>query len=284
MPEGDTIFRAARRLHAALAGQTVTRFESVFPALTRVDVDRPLRGRVVDSVTARGKHLLMMFSGDLILHTHLRMNGSWQIYQPGERSRRSMQHTRIVLETDRAIAVAFNLTIAEFLTAKSMARHPQLRALGPDLLDPTFDAVESLRRLRSCDTAPIGEALLNQRAVAGVGNVLKSEILFVAGVNPFATVEQLADTELERILAVSVKLLSMNVPPEEQAGRSMVFGRRTRNSLDPSARLWVYGRAGRPCRKCGRPIQQRKTGIDARVTYWCPGCQPARPVTSAAVF
>src|SRR5215212_1158470 len=134
MPEGDTIFRAARTLHRALAGKVVTRFDSVFPALTRVADDRPIVGRLIASVTARGKHLLMAFSGDLTLHTHMRMNGSWHIYRPGEKWQRPLRDMRLVVGTADFVAVGFNVPVAALLTFEQLARQPELRALGPDLL------------------------------------------------------------------------------------------------------------------------------------------------------
>ena len=179
MPEGDTIFRAARTLHRALAGSPVVRFESAFPALNRIDDDRPLAGRTIESVTARGKHLLMAFSGDLVLRTHMKMHGSWHIYRPGERWQRPARDMRIVVETARFVAVGFNVPVAEFLTGRELSRHRQLGALGPDLLapsgssgqaGPSFDGAEVLRRIRTQGTAPIGEVLLNQRLVAGIGS------------------------------------------------------------------------------------------------------------------
>src|SRR5215203_1769946 len=128
MPEGDTIFRAARTLHKALAGQVIARFESMYPALTRIDHDRPLAGRTVESVAARGKHLLMHFSGDLILHTHMRMHGSWHIYKPGERWRAPARDMRVLVATAAYVAVGFNVPVAEFLTARELETHPSLSA------------------------------------------------------------------------------------------------------------------------------------------------------------
>src|SRR6185503_8652309 len=137
MPEGDTIFRTARTLHRALAGHVVTRFESVFPRLTRIHEDHPITGRTVQSVTSRGKHLLMAFSGDLTLHTHMRMNGSWHIYRAGERWQRPLRDMRIVVGTEQFVAVAFTVQVAELLSPRELERHPQLRQLGPDLTDST---------------------------------------------------------------------------------------------------------------------------------------------------
>jgi endonuclease-8 len=273
MPEGDTIFRAARTLYRALAGSQVTRFESAFPALTRVDVDRPLAGRTIEAVSARGKHLLMQFSGDLVLRTHMRMHGSWHIYRPGERWQRPAGDMRILIETRDFVAVGFNVPIAEFLTARDISRHKELQALGPDLLALEFDAAEVLPRMRAHNADAIAEALLNQRILAGIGNVFKSEILFLRGIDPFRTIGSLSDAELTGVIEESRRQLRANVLTRSQS-LSMAFGRRTTRSLDPRATLWVYSRGGQPCRKCGTTISSRKTGPDARPTYWCPRCQP----------
>src|SRR4051812_23941222 len=147
MPEGDTIHRAARTLHAALAGQTVTRFETVFPQLARIDHQQPVAGRVIESVNAAGKNLLMHFSGDLHMRTHMRMNGSWHIYRPGERWRKRFTDMRIVLETAQWVAVAFNVPVAEFHNAHSLERQDDLLHIGPDFLAETFDAEEATRRI-----------------------------------------------------------------------------------------------------------------------------------------
>jgi endonuclease-8 len=273
MPEGDTIFRAASALHRALAGHAVTRFESVFPALTRVDHDRPMAGRTVESVSARGKHILMAFSGDLVLHTHMRMNGSWHLYRPGERWQRPARDMRVLVATESIVAVGFNVPVAEFLSAQSLRRHKDLQALGPDLLDSAFDRDEALRRMEAHAGAAIGDVLLNQRVMSGIGNVLKCEILFVSGVDPFARTGDLPADARGRIVDVGRKLLAATVLGPS-ATLSPAIGRRTTGSLDPGAKLWVYGRGGKPCRTCGTPIQARKTGVDARLTYWCPRCQP----------
>src|SRR5438132_5813899 len=267
MPEGDTIFRTAQTLHRVLAGRLVVRFDSTFPALTRVDVDRPIAGRTIDSVVSRGKHLLMTFSGDVILHTHMRMNGAWHLYRPGGQWRRPARDMRILVATADAIAVGFNVPVAEFLSARDVLRHRDLAALGPDLLDAGFDAGEARLRLRASPDTAAGDALLNQRAIAGIGNVLKSEVLFAAGIDPFTRVGQLSDADLDHIVAVARQLMAMSV---------RAAGRQTTKSLNPNARLWVYGRGGLPCRKCGMRVQAKKTGIDARLTYWCPRCQPPR--------
>src|SRR3954470_6605902 len=185
MPEGDTIFRAARTLRRALAGHAVVRFESVLPALTRIDEDAPIAGRTVEAVSAAGKHVLMRFSGGLVLRTHMRMNGSWHIYRPGERWLRPRRDMRIVVATAGYEAVGFNVPVAEFLSGKAIDRQPDLRLLGPDLLAEGFDEGEAVARLRARPANTIADAILNQRAVAGIGNVYKSEVLFLCGINPF---------------------------------------------------------------------------------------------------
>jgi endonuclease VIII len=279
MPEGDTIFRAAATLHRVLAGKTVTRFESVFPALTRVADDHPIVGRTVESVTARGKHLLMAFSGDLVLHTHMRMNGSWHIYPAGARWQRPARDMRVLVGTVQAVAVGFNVPIAELLSTRELARHHALRSLGPDLLagesslsERAFDRADTIRRIRERGRDAIADVLLNQRVVAGIGNVLKSEILFLSGIHPFVAVSTLSDSDVERVIDVAREVMAANVMTRSQT-LSTSIGRRTTRSLDPDAKLWVYGRNGKPCRRCGAIVQAKKTGLDARLTYWCPECQ-----------
>jgi len=274
MPEGDTIFRSARTLHAALAGRVVTRFESVFPALNRIDADHPVAGRSIESVTSRGKHLLIRFSGDLILRTHMRMNGTWHIYPAGAAWQRPRRDMRIVIATKAAVAVGFNVPIAEFLRSADLARHRDLSTLGPDLLADDVDIADVVRRVRAQRGRPIGDVLLDQRVAAGIGNVLKSEILFVAGANPFARTDALDDDTLRQIVSTAIKLLRVNAASRDRT-LAPTRGRRTTGSLHPDKALWVYGRGGQPCRRCGSPIASRKAGIDARLTYWCPYCQRA---------
>ena len=274
MPEGDTIFRAARTLHRVLAGNVVTRFESVYPALTRIAYDHPIVGRTIESVSARGKHLLIAFSGDLILRTHMRMNGSWHIYPTGARWQRPARDMRVLVATHDAVAVGFNVPIAELLTARQLSRHPGIQTLGPDLLED-FDKPEAMHRLRGRGSDAIADALLNQRVIAGIGNVFKSEILYLAGLDPFTIVSALDDAELDRLLDIARTQLTANVMTRSQT-LSPAIGRRTTRSLDPREKLWVYGRGGKPCRRCGAAIRSKKTGVDARLTYWCPACQPPR--------
>ena len=259
MPEGDSIFRAARTLDRALAGRTVTRFESVFPRLARVDQDHPLRGRTLERVTPRGKHLLMWFSGDLVLHTHMRMKGSWHLYRPGERWMRPRHDMRIVIGTDAWEAVAFNVPTAEFIDAARADRTTLLHDLGPDLLAPGFDAEEAVQRLSALADAEVADALLDQHALAGIGNIYKSEALFACRVSPFARVGDIPRERLAKIVSTARQLLKTHASASTEA------------SMRPRA---VYGRTGRPCRVCGTAIKRRSQGPHARSTYWCPRCQP----------
>ena len=245
MPEGDTIHRAAETLQRALAGKVVTRFESVLPALTRVHEDTPLTGRTVEEVRARGKHLLLRFSGGHVLRTHMRMNGSWHIYRPGERWQRARRDMRIVIATADYEAVAFNVPVAELLTERTLSRHPELRALGPDLLEDDFDRREAGRRLAARGSVAIADALLNQQVMAGIGNVYKSEVLFACGVNPFVVVGQLSETQIDRLIDTARQYLRANAsgrlaPMTTYTG----FRRKTRRD-DPGESVWVYGRGRR---------------------------------------
>lgn len=274
VPEGDTIFKAARTLNRALAGRPVTRFETGLVQLARINQDNPIAGRTIERVEAAGKHLLMTFSGDLVLRTHMRMNGSWHIYRPGERWQLPRSAMRIVIETADWVAVAFRVHVAEFIPASDRARHQPLATLGPDLLAQDFDAEETFRRLRAHGAEAIADVLLNQRVLAGIGNVYKSEVLFLARVHPDALVASIDDSQLREIVGIARTVLLDNVV--ERSGPSMITyqsGRRTTGRMRPEDRLWVYSRGGQPCRKCRTPIASRKKGDDARVTYWCPNCQ-----------
>jgi endonuclease VIII len=271
MPEGDTIYRAARTLHTALAGQRIVRFETVLAHLARVDADQPIVGRVLEKVEARGKHVLMWLDGGLVLRTHMRMHGSWHIYRPGERWQRPRHEMRIVIETAPYVAVAFAVPVAEFVAAETLDREGPVAELGPDLLSDTFDATEAVTRLAARADTEIADALLDQRAMAGIGNVFKSEVLFAARISPFTKVSELTEADLGRVVAIAQRQMRANIT---DADPGMAHGRRTTNRLDPAAGLWVYGRRGQACRRCGAPIQRTRQGPDMRSTYWCGRCQP----------
>jgi len=254
VPEGDTILRAARALNEALTGRAVTHFESVFSRVARAGNDLALRGRTIQRVEARGKHLLIWFSGDLVLRTHMRMHGTWHLYTHGARWRRPRSEMRIVIRTPEYEAVAFNVPVAELTSGAELERDESIRGLGPDILTDAFDATEAMRRIESMPDLDIGEALLNQQAIAGIGNIFKCETLFSSGVDPFTRVADLSREDIARIVERARRLMRASV-----AGRRLVFS--------------VYGRGGRACRRCGATIARRKDGNDARVTYWCPRCQ-----------
>ncbi len=266
MPEGDTIFRTATVLRAVLVGRTVTHaVAQAQPGMRTVPDLDPLVGASVIGVESRGKHLLILFDSGLALRTHLRMRGSWHRYRPGERWRLPKEQASVVLETADSVAVCFNAPTAELLTARELARQPKLAALGPDLLASDFAVDEALARLRQRGTAQLGEALLDQRAVAGIGNVYKSEICFIERLSPWRPVGELDDGSLLRVLATARRLLRANV-----GGGARV----TTGGARGAGRLWVYGRGGRPCRRCGSRVEARRQGELPRTTYWCPACQP----------
>ena len=276
MPEGDTIFRSARALGRALGGKVVTGFRSTYPTLTRVHDDTPLTGQTVDSVESRGKWLLMHFSGGGTLATHMLMSGSWHIYRPGERWQKPRSSARIVIENAEYHAIGFNVPVAEMHTAQTLARDPRFPQRAKDLLNGEFDADAALERILSYPGEEIGDVLLQQRVMAGVGNVFKSEACFVAGIHPFAKIAMLTRAEVQRVIRVAHRQLSANVM-EDSSDTIVTWqgaGRRTTHRSDPSESLWVYGRNGEPCRKCGARIRKRIQGFDARVTFWCPECQP----------
>ncbi len=296
MPEGDTLYRTAVTLRKALLGREVTRFETSVETVAVVDRNTPVAGRTISGVEARGKHLLITLApsegaahppveqssipipsvgmpdlhqpGDpvLVLHTHLRMTGSWHIYRPGERWQKPERYAKVVLYTEAFVAPCFSAPVVELLTERQASRHPDLVELGPDAMTDEFDSEEAFARLRRHPDVPIGVALMNQRLMSGVGNVYKSEVLFTQRVSPFALVRDLGDATLRALIAESNRLLRLN------RGRTV---RRTVFGLSEHDRLWAYGRSGQPCRVCGDTIRMRRQGTDARSTYFCPRCQSA---------
>ncbi|MDQ4036594.1 MAG: hypothetical protein M3153_11830 [Chloroflexota bacterium] len=265
MPEGDTIFRTAEVLRAALVGRRVTGARAqARPGLRRVPDLSRLVGATVASVEARGKHLLIGFDSGLTLRSHLRMTGSWHRYRRGESWRRPAHQASAILETAEAVAVAFNTPVVELLTEDDIRRSQPLRELGPDLLGLDFDIEEALRRLTADGGKELGNALLDQRLVAGIGNVYKSEVAFLERLDPWMPVAEVDRAGLGRALRTARRLLQANV----RGGARVTTGRGARGEG-----LWVYGRAGRPCRRCGTIIRSARQGELARLTYWCPRCQ-----------
>jgi endonuclease VIII len=256
VPEGDTVWRTAKHLDQALTGRVLTRTDFRVPAYATVD----LSGRPVTGTVARGKHLLTRIGDDHTLHTHLKMEGSWHLYRPTTPWRRPAHEARVVLRTDEWLAVGFALGITEVIRREE--EHDAVGHLGPDLLGPDWDEAEALRRLRSDPDRPIGEALLDQRNLAGVGNMYKAELCFLAGVHPTLPVGQVPD--LTRMVRRAKQVLEVNKERVQQA---------TTGDLRKGRTLWVYVRENQPCRRCGTRIRAAELG--GRATYWCPACQPA---------
>lgn len=266
MPEGDTIFRTARTLRTALEGQPVTGVATRVGAIKALGPAR-LIGQSVAQVESRGKHLLIWFSpSDVALHTHMRMSGSWHLYGHGERWRKPEHLARFRLDVPEWTAVCFSAPVCALLSRKQVTQ--RLAALGPDVLDDRVDLTEARRRLDGCGDVAIAEALLDQRVVAGIGNVYKCELLFLHRVNPWTPVSAVAPRTRDALLASAQRLLKRNVAPGAVA--------RTTTAEGPSpSRLHVYGRARRPCPRCATPLRRARQGELARSTYWCPRCQPS---------
>ncbi len=263
MPEGDTVWRAARQLDRALSGRVLTRTDVRVPAYATWD----LAGATVVETVSRGKHLLTRIDADhpWTLHTHLKMEGSWRILEPGQRWPRPAHTARVVLETADALAVGFQLGIVEFLPREKESE--VVGHLGPDLLGPDWDPDEAAHRLREQPARRVKEALLDQTRLAGIGNMYADELCFIAGVAPETPVGQVPD--LARLVRRAHQMLDLN---RHRAVQS------TTGDLRRGRTFWVYGRAGRPCRRCGTPIVESVLGEPGRerVTVRCPSCQPIR--------
>jgi len=258
MAEGDTVFATAVRLHDALAGQVLTRTDFRVPRFATAD----LSGQAVREVVSRGKHLLARTDGEVSIHSHLGMDGAWRLYTPGERWRGRAFEVRGVLEAGRHVAVGHRLRRLEVL--RTSAEPQVLGNLGPDVLGPGWDSDEATRRLTASPDREVGEALLDQWVMAGPGNVYRSEVCFLAGIDPRTPVGSLPHPgQLVEQMKSSME-------------RNRVGARRVTTD-DPRRghELWVYGRRGRPCRRCSTPIRSFKEGDGAgRVAYVCPRCQP----------
>ncbi len=264
MPEGDTIWRTARTLRGVLAGRPLTGFASSLQEVAGAARRLGLVGQSVTAVESDGKHLLVRFSGGAVLHTHQGMTGSWHVYRVGTPWRKPRRYARVVIETGEAVAVCFSAPVVELVSSGKAAPLPALRQLGPDILSPDFDPAAAQERLRARAGLEIGVALLDQTALAGIGNVYKSEVLFLCCVSPFDPVSALEDATLDRLIQTARRQMRRNLGPA---------ARRTRSDLAPG-RFWVYGRSGKPCLRCGRAVQRRVQGEQERLTYWCPACQP----------
>jgi endonuclease-8 len=259
MPEGDTVWLAGRRLHDALAGDRLTRSDFRVPQLATTD----LTGRTVTEVVSRGKHLLTRVDDDLTLHTHFRMDGTWHLYRPGDRWRGGPQwQVRVLLETAAWQAVGYRLPVVELLP-----RHREDDAvghLGPDILGPDWDPAEAVRRLAAQPDREVGDALLDQRNLAGIGNLYKAETLFLEGISPWRRIGDIKDMGAVVRRARRLLWLNREHPWQVTTGVNM-----------RGQQHWVFERAGRPCRRCGATLRSASQGSAPydRVTYWCPTCQ-----------
>jgi endonuclease VIII len=257
MPEGDTIHHAANRIQPVLAGRVPDEIATPHPRFGRDRWPERLAGRRVEAVDAHGKHLFLRFEGDLVIHSHLRMTGWWGVFERGARWRRSPKRAWLVLRASGHDVVQFDGPVLELMTDSRTRFDQRLAGLGPDILAPELDEDAILRRLRADDpTRPIGDALLEQRTVAGIGNLWKCEGCHGAQLDPWRRAGEVADDEVRAVLRFT--------RPAMQYSAEHGFAARPRA---------VYDRAGRPCPRCGAAIEQRGQGDDNRTTFWCPGCQ-----------
>ena len=260
----------------ALEGRPVTGFRSTYPLLTRFNDDTPLAGQTVERVESRGKWLLIHFSGGSTLATHMLMSGSWHIYRPGDRWQKPASQMRIVLENREYQTVGFHVPVAKMYTSQALVRDRRIPPPGADVLNRDFDSAGAAARIRACASEEVGDVLLHQEVLAGVGNVFKSEVCFVERLNPFCRVQALSDAQIDALVHTARRLVAANVL-EDSSDRIVTYrgmNRRTTNHSNPKDSLWVYGRKGEPCRRCGDRIRRRIQGPDARVTFWCQTCQP----------
>ncbi|MEN2738312.1 DNA-formamidopyrimidine glycosylase family protein [Microbacterium sp. X-17] len=256
MPEGDTVFRTAQRLHEALAGRAVTRFEIRVPRAAAAD----LTGETVEEVVARGKHLLVRI-GEWTLHSHLKMDGEWRVYRVGEPWRVPSHKARAIVQNADRQAVGFDLAMVDVLPTREEAN--VVGHLGPDLLGDDWDLAEAARRV-AADPRPIHVALLDQRHLAGFGNEYANELLFVRGILPFRPA---TEVDVVPLLETGMRMIRAN---RDRPVRTFTGDTR------PGATTWVYGRARRPCRRCGTAIESGQLGADPtrqRTVFWCPRCQ-----------
>ncbi len=259
MPEGDTIHRTAAALRTALVGKAVTRFDA--PRLTG---PHPSEGRVVEEVTSHGKHLLVRWDDGLVLHTHMRMTGSWHLYRVGERWRKPSTQLRVAIEVADWVAVCFNAPVVETYREFDRHRHPGFGRLGPDLCKADADLALCVQRMANYEDpdAPIAEVMLDQRIACGVGNVYRSEVLWACALHPFAPVGSLDSEDRAQLINAAARMLRANL-----AGPNRI------TNPDVRGGLAVYGRNGQRCARCAETVQVRRVGEHARLLYFCPGCQ-----------
>jgi endonuclease-8 len=262
VPEGDTIHRSAAALRIALVGKPMVRFEA-----PRLVGPRPAIGRIIEWVESHGKHLEIGWDDGLILHSHMKMTGSWHLYRSGERWRRSVHQMRAEVAVSDWVAVCFNAPVVEVYREFDRARHPGLGPLGPDLCRNTADLDEAINRLYHYhdQDATIGEVLLDQHVACGVGNVYRSEVLWACELYPFAPISSLDADDCAQVINAAARLLRANLHHGARITAPSVRGG-----------LAAYGRNGQPCQRCGDTVQVVRSGEHARLLYWCSGCQVHR--------
>lgn len=262
MPEGDALFHFAAKIRPALEGQVIRAARSHGPG--PVPQVRRIVGATCTAVRSQGKNMLISFDNGLALRGHLRMYGTWKVYQPGDVWDRSESQARLVLETDVATVVNFSAPVIELIEERALSHHQPVAQLGPNLLDDDFDAEEAFRRMRSpgLAMATIGDAIMDQRVMAGVGNIWKHETLFHCGINPWRRVGELDDETIRALIEKAQALLRASV------------GKPNSMNLTRRPTMFVYMRAGQPCRRCHTRLRSGPQGIDIRHTAWCPSCQP----------
>ncbi|MDQ1437885.1 MAG: endonuclease [Acidimicrobiaceae bacterium] len=276
MPEGDTIFRTARSLGQWLEGREITAARTTAAAVPAAK----LVGQRVTGVEAKAKHLLIRFDSGVVLHTHMRMTGAWHVYRAGERWRKPAYQARVVLEAGERVAVCFNAPVVELLAKRGEEVHPALTRLGPDVLVDPLDLEEVRRRLAARPPSmAIGEVLLDQQVVSGIGNIFRCEALFAERVDPWAPWPDLAPETIDALVTAAARLMRARIATSPEPAAESTAGptagpatMRTR-----PARPAVYGRTGRPCYRCRTPVATAKLGQQARDVYWCPKCQGHLP-------
>jgi endonuclease-8 len=257
VPEGDTIHYAASQIRPILEGVVPDELTTPHPRFAADRWSQRLAGRAVTAVDAHGKHLFLRFEGDLVIHSHLRMTGSWSTYRAGQRWRRSPRRAWLVARANGSEVVQFDGPVLELMTAARARADQRIAALGPDILAPELDEAAFIGRLRADDpTRPIGDALLDQRTIAGIGNLWKVEGCFAAEIDPWRPTGEVTDEEALAIVRAT--------RPRMQRSAKGGFQKRFEQ---------VYGRSGRPCPRCGARIRQRGQWDDNRPTFWCPRCQ-----------
>ena len=275
MPEGDTIFRTAVVLRRVLAGQRVTGFEITAPKVSGAARGEEIVGSLVDAVESNGKHLFITFGTPqrVVLHTHMKMSGSWHVYRPDERWWEPESEARVVIRTEHAVAPCFHPPIVELLTEKELGLHRVVSRLGPDIIRDDFDMDDAIGRIRSDEDRDIATALLDQHAISGIGNVFKVEALFLARTSPWAQVRDLDDAKLREIIEQARRLIRLN-----RDGRD----RRTRFGLNARERMWVDERAGLPCHVCGTMVESGWHPDEVRKSWYCRACQNVTTVPRPA--